>query len=107
MSDFVWFVITGVLFMLLSLLFIGLGRQIWKKQKMDLIISTHCDKVSEENKQAYCTLSGIGVCVMGVGFGLSGIGTVFLRSVYAFIPMTVGLVAGISLLTAASVRYNR
>ena len=106
MSDSVWFVFIGILFLLLSLVFIGLGLQIWKKQNMNLIISHHCDKVREENKKAYCALAGIGVFVMGVGFGLSGIGIVFLRSVSALIPMTVGLASGLALLIAAGVRYN-
>ena len=107
MSDFIWFVIICILFVLLSLIFIGLGWQIWKKQRMNLIISYHCDKVSEENKKAYCALMGIGVFIMGVGFGLSGICIVFLRSVSGFIPMTVGLLAGIVLLVSAGLKYNR
>lgn len=107
MNDSAWFFLIGVLFMLLSLIFIALGWQIWRKRKMDLIISHHCDKVSEENKKAYCALSGIGVLLAGVGFGLSGICAVFFRSVYIFIPMTAGLALGIALLTAAVVRYNR
>ncbi len=107
MRDLVWFIIIGVFFVLLGLLFAGLGWRIWRKQKMDLIISYHCDKVSEENKKAYCTLSGIGVFIMGIGFALSGICTAFLRSVHIFIPMTVGLLSGISLLVSAGIKYNR
>ena len=107
MSDLVWFIIIGALFVLLSLIFIRLGWQIWKKQKMDLIISYHCDKVSDGNKKAYCTLAGIGVFIMGTGFGLSGICAAFLRSVSIFIPMTVGLIAGLALLISAGIRYNR
>lgn len=107
MSDLVWFVIVGVMFVLLGLLFLVLGWLIWKKQKMNLIIIYHCDKVSEENRQAYCTLAGVGVFTIGVGFGLSGIATVLLQSVYAFIPMTIGLAAGVALLLWAIVRYNR
>ena len=53
MSDFLWFVIIGVLFVLLGLVFMLLGWHIWKEQKMTLIISHHCDKVSDENKKAY------------------------------------------------------
>ena len=106
MTDFIWFIIIGVLFMLLSLVFIRLGWLIWKKQKMDLIISYHCDKVIEENKQAYCMLSGIGVFIMGVCFGFSGICTAFLQSVYIFIPITVGFALGIALLAAARIKYN-
>ena len=107
MGDFVWFMIIGVLFILLGLIFIRLGWLIWKKRKMDLIISYHCDKVSEENKKAFCALSGIGVFLMGIGFCLSGILSAFLRSVYIFIPMTVGLAAGMALLAAAVIKYNR
>ena len=107
MNDSAWFFLIGVLFMLLSLIFAALGWLIWKRQRMDLIISHHCDKVSEENRRAYCTLSGIGVLFAGIGFGLSGICVVFFQSLYALIPMTVGLVSGIALLAAAGVRYNR
>ena len=106
MNDFIWFMIIGILLVLLGLTCIILGWQIWKKQKMDLIISYHCDKVREENKQAYCTLAGIGVFIIGVGFGLTGIGTVILQTVHAFIPMTVGLVSGIALLISAGIKYN-
>ena len=53
-----------------------------EKQRIDLIISYHSDKVSEENRQAYCTLSGTGVLVMGFGFLLSGICTVFVHITY-------------------------
>lgn len=107
MSDFVWFIIIGVLFAGVGLAFIMLGWQIWKKQKMNLIISYHCDKVREENKRAYCTLSGIGVFIIGIGFLLSGICTAFIRSVVSLVPMTVGLVLGITLLTSAGIKYNR
>ena len=73
MSDTIWFIIIGILFAALGVLFIWLGWQIWKKRKINLIISYHCDKVSEENKPAYCSLAGIGVFLMGIGFAFSGI----------------------------------
>ncbi len=107
MNDFIWFVVISVLFVLLGLVFIGLGWQIWKNQRMDLIISYHCDKVSEENKQAYCTLAGFGLLVMGIGLLVSGICAVFIRSAFVFVPMTAGLVLGITLLISAIVKYNR
>ena len=106
MNDIVWFIIIGVIFIALGLLFIWLGLNIWKKQKMNLIISYHCDKVSEENKQAYCRLAGIGVFIIGVGFGFSGICIIILQSLYSFIPMTVGLILGITLLISAGKFYN-
>ncbi len=107
MNDLVWFIVIGVLLGLLGLVFIMLGWQIWKKQKMNLIIRHHCDKVSEDNKRAYCTLSGIGVFLIGIGFLLSGICAVLIRSALAFVPMTAGLVSGIALLASAGIRYNR
>ena len=106
MSDFIWFIMISVLFVLLGLVFIWLGWQIRKKQRMDLIISYHSDKVSEENRQAYCTLSGTGVLVMGFGFLLSGICTVFVQSLPAFIPMAAGLVTGTAMLISAVMKYN-
>ena len=107
MSDTVWFAVFGVLFALLGFVFFILGRQIWKKQRMDLIIRYHCDKVSEENKQAYCTLSGIGVLIIGIGFFLSAICLIFNQSVFVLIPMTAGLILGLTLLTLAGIKYNR
>ena len=106
MSDLVWFIVIGVLFILLSLMFIGIGWQIWKKQKINLIMSYHTERVSEENKPAFCTYSGIGVFMIGIGFALSGICMFFLRSAYSFIPMAAGLVCGIVLLITAIGRYN-
>ena len=107
MTDAIWFILMGVLFVLLGILFIVLGWLIWKKQKMNLIIRYHCDKVREENKEAYCKLAGIGVLLMGLGFLLSGIFTVFFQSALTFIPMAAGLVIGITLLISAVVKYNR
>ena len=107
MSDFIWFMMIAVLFVLLGLLFFRLGWQIWKKQRMDLIISYHSDKVREENRQAYCTLAGIGVLLMGIGFLLSGIFTALNQSAFAFVPMAAGLVIGTALLAYAVIRYNR
>ena len=106
MNDVIWFILTGVLLVLLGVLFAVLGWLIWKKQKMNLIIRYHCDKVREENKEAYCKLAGIGVLLMGLGFFLSGIFTVFFQSVFTFIPMAAGLVIGIALLISAVVKYN-
>ena len=106
MDDTIWFIAISALFVLMGIVFIRLGLAIWKKQKMDLIIRHHCDKVSEENKPAYCTLAGIGVFVIGIGFILSGICAVLTHSLLTFIPMAAGLTVGIVLLILAGRRYN-
>ena len=106
MDDTIWFIAVSVLFAVLGIVFIRLGLAIWKKQEMELIIRHHCDKVSEENKPAYCRLAGIGVFVIGIGFILSGICAVLTHSLFTFIPMAAGLAAGIALLLLAGKRYN-
>ena len=106
MDDQIWFIVISALFVILGVVFFWLGLSIWKKQKTELIISHHCDKVSERNKPAYCTLLGIGVFVIGIGFILSGICSTFMQSVFTFIPMTAGLAIGIMLLILAGIRYN-
>ncbi len=107
MSDFIWFIIIAVLFFLLGIIFDVLGWLIWKKQKMNLIISSHCDKVKDEDKKSYCKLFGTGVFTIGIGFLVSGICTPFVQSVFSFIPMTVGLITGIVMIVSSVMKYNK
>ena len=107
MSDFIWFIIIGVLFVLLSCAFIVLGGLIWTKQKMNLIISYHCDKVKDENKKAYCRIFGIGMIVIGIGFLLSAVCIPLLKTLFSFIPLTAGLVLGIVLIVYSIAKYNK
>ena len=107
MSDFIWFIIIGVLFVLLSCVFIVLGGLIWTKQKMNLIISYHCDKVKDENKKAYCRIFGIGMIVIGIGFLLSAVCIPLLKTLFSFIPLTAGLVLGIVLIVYSIAKYNK
>lgn len=107
MNDLVWFIIICIIFELLGILFIILGLQIWIKQKMNLIISHHCDKVSEADKKAYCTLFGVGILIMGIGFILSGVLSLIIQSLLALVPMTVGIVIGIASVISAVAKYNR
>ena len=51
MDDIIWFIGISALLAFLGFVFIRLGLAIWKKQKMELIIRYHCDRVNEENKQ--------------------------------------------------------
>ena len=106
MNDFIWVLIIGVLFAILGLVFIRLGLAIWKKQKIELIIKHHMDKVSDKNIKAYCNLCGIGVLIAGTGFVISGIYMAFTIEIFSWIPMIIGLVTGILLLAVAVGRYN-
>ena len=106
MNDFIWALIVGTMFAILGLVFIWLGIAIWKKQKIELNIRHHMDKVSDKNKQAYCKLCGIGVLIVGIGFVISGICMAFTIELYSWIPMIAGLVTGILLLAISVGKYN-
>ncbi len=106
MDDLIWFLSISVFLALLGFVFVGLGLAVWKKRKMGLIIHSHCDKVKEENKQAYCRLFGIGLCLIGMGFVLSGLWAAFSQSLLVLLPMGAGLAGGTALLAAAEIRYN-
>ena len=106
MSDFIWSVIIGVIFVILGLVFIWLGLVIWKKQRIGLIIKYHMDKVNDKNTHAYCTLFGIGIFVLGIGFAVSGICMTFTTDLLSWLPMGIGLVAGLLLVTISVIRYN-
>ena len=107
MGDTIWFIIIGAILIVSGLVFIWLGYNVWIKQKINLIIVYHMDKVSEDNKPAFCRLSGLGLLVMGCGFIASGIWTMVYGALLSFIPMTVGSVVGIILLISAGIKYNK
>jgi hypothetical protein len=106
MNDFIWFLVTGIVFGLLGLVFLWLGFLIWKKQRINLVIRHHMDKISDENKQTFCKLFGIGVFIIGIGFTVSGICMLFMIDMFSWIPMTIGLAGGILLMTMSILRYN-
>ena len=107
MGDTIWFIIIGAILIVSGLVFIWLGYNVWIKQKINLIIVYHMDKVSEDNKPAFCRLSGLGLVVMGCGFIASGIWTMVSGALLSFIPMTVGIVVDIILLISAGIKYNK
>ena len=73
MGDLAWYIFICVLLVLLGSVFSGLGLSIWLRRNTGLIIRTHCDKVSEKNKPAYCRLMGTGMLAIGAGMILSGL----------------------------------
>ena len=79
---------------------------IWKKEKISLLHSYHYDKVSEEDKKAFCTLSGAGILVMGVGLLLSGAALAFEMPALTLLGIGAGFVIGIALLIRAG-KYNK
>ncbi len=90
-----------------GIVFAMLGYQIWKKEKISLLHDYHYNRVSAEDKKAFCTLSGIGVLLIGIGLVITAIVIGITDSPWSFIAFAIGLVAGLVMLIYAGVRYNR
>ncbi len=86
---------------------IVLGYWIWKKEKISLLHDYHYSKVSEENKKAFCTLSGIGLILMGLGIFAAGVILVLKNAVWNLLVFAAGFVIGLSFLIYAGRKYNR
>ena len=83
-----------------------IGCLIWKQERISLRHEYHYDKVSEEHKAAYCTLSGIGILLIGVGLLITAVLFGLTHSAYSFLAFAVGFVSGLALLLFAGARYN-
>ena len=91
---------------LIGIIFVILGYMIWKKEKIALLHNYHYDKVSAEDKKAFCTISGIGILLIGIGLILTAIIIGITNSVWSFIAFTIGFIVGIVMLIYAGIRYN-
>jgi len=100
-------IVAAILLCLVVLVLMVLGWLIWKKEKISLLHDYHYEKVSQENKKAYCTLSGLGVFLVGSGILVSGVIVAFTDSAWGFLAFAVGFAAGIPLNITAQCRYNR
>ena len=92
---------------LIGVIFLILGYMVWKKEKISLFHDYHYDKVSEEDKTAFCTISGIGVVLIGAGVLLAAVLIALTNSVWSCIPIAIGFVAGLILLVYAGMKFNR
>ena len=99
--------IVGVIILVLvSILTLVIGWLIWKKEKITLLHDYHYSKVSRENKKAFCTLSGIGLMIAGIGIGATAVLLGLTNSVLSFIAFAVGFIIGLALLLHAGKKYN-
>ena len=83
-----------------------LGLLIWKKEKINLLHDYHRDKVKDEDKKAFCKLSGSGVFIIGAALLMTGVVLAFTDSAFSFIVFGIGFILGISLLVSAGKKYN-
>ena len=96
----------SILVGLVGIVLILLGYMVWKKEKISLFHDYHYDKVSEEDKKAFCTISGIGVVLIGIGVFITAIIIGITNSMWCFIPFVVGFVVGLIMLIYAGIKYN-
>jgi len=90
-----------------GILSIVFGWLIWKKEKLSLLNDGHTDRLSPENRQAYCRLAGIGLIVAGVSLVITGVILGITDSAYSFLCFAAGGPAGLALLITAGAKYNR
>ena len=91
--------LTGIVLMIL-------GYLIWKKEKIALLHDYHYDKVSEVDKKAFCTLSGIGVLLIGIGLLVTAVLLAITNAAASFLAFVIGFAAGLILLLYAGKKYN-
>lgn len=90
----------------IGIIFIVLGYFVWKKERISLFHSYHYDKISEEDKKAFCTISGGGVIVIGIGLLVTGVIVAMTDSAWSFIAFAIGFLVGFAMLVYAGLRYN-
>lgn len=83
-----------IIIMGIGILFLALGYLLWKKEKISLLHDYHYDKVSEENKKAFCTISGSGVISIGTGLFTTAVIFGITDSALSFIAFAIGGIAG-------------
>ena len=99
--------IGSIIIGLISTVFIILGCLIWKKEKITLLHDYHYDKVSAEDRQPFCAISGIGILVIGIGLLVTSIIIGITDSPWSFIAFAIGFFVGMIMLVYAGIRYNR
>ena len=91
---------------LVGLLCVILGLLLWKKEMITLLHDYHYDKVSAEDKKAFCALSGKGLSCIGAGLLTTAVILALTESAWAFLAFAVGLTIGLTLLILAGKKYN-
>ena len=90
----------------LSVLFLVIGYLLWKKERIDLLHGYHYDKVTKENKKAFCTICGFGIISIGIGMLISAVLFGISEALAGFIPFLAGFIIGLVLLIFAGKKYN-
>ena len=92
---------------LVAILFIVLGIMIWKKERIELLHEYHMKRVPPKDKAPFCTLSGIGILIIGISLLLTAIILWITDSALSFILFAIGFAVGLTMLIMAGLKYNR
>lgn len=92
---------------IVGIILVVLGYLLWVKKKISLLHDYHYDKVAEEDKDTFCTISGMGIFIIGLGFLVTAVIIGITNSPWSFIVMAVGFVVGLVFLIYAGLKYNR
>ena len=82
-----------------------MGVLLWKKQMISLLHDYHYKHVKKDDVKAYTRLIGIGLIITGAGVIISGVLDLFYSSLW-WIPLSSGLIIGISIIITAQKKYN-
>ena len=99
-------IIATALLLVIGFVFMVVGYRLWKKEQITLLHNYHYDKVEKNNKKAFCTMSGIGVIIIGIGISVTGVIVYITDSALSFIPFGIGFAVGLTLLIMAGRKYN-
>jgi dipeptide/tripeptide permease len=91
---------------LCGILLIVIGLLVWKKEKVSLLHSYQYEKVSEEDKKAFCSLTGKGILLLGAGLLVCGAGLIFENLAVTLLGIAAGFVLGMALVISAG-KYNK
>ena len=78
----------------------------FNEQPTIMVPTDDLDKVSEEDKHAFCTISGIGVLIIGIGLVITSMIIGMTDSELSFIAFGIGFVIGLAMLIYAGSKYN-
>lgn len=98
--------IASIIVGVVGIVFVILGWLIWKKDKISLLHEYHYNRVAEEDKKVFCTLSGIGVLLIGIGLLITAIVLGITNATWSFAFFGIGMVVGLIILIYAGIRYN-
>lgn len=89
-----------------GILFLYLGWEIWKKEKINLIHDYHHEKVKDIDKKAYTGQMGKAMLIIGVGILLTGIFDFITTSLIGWWFFAVSFIIGLAMVIYAQVKYN-